>query len=177
MKNQSVFIKFPWSYAPGNEIFVTSDQVKVAFKIISKAFLTKLKYEVETENGNRITAQKYDLFDIVVFNSFVEQVDKKILDPVAHEYVMKCVREIRDCKYNKNAKVSFQTLLKLCFQDELKQELFAEFLASDTNHFVNFYQLFKNSSKSPLTKESKEIKEITTAYNLYYDKYVNNIRS
>ena len=62
-------------------------------------------------------------------------------------------------------------------KSELKQELFAEFLASNPKKFVDFLRLFQVGSKTALNTESKEIKEILTEYNKYCNKYVNNIRS
>ena len=177
MKYQSIFINFPWSYSPGNEILVTSDQVKEAFKIISQSFRYRIKYEMEMEKNNQAEANKYNLNDIVVFNSFVDQTNKNILDPVANEYIMKCIRQVRDCKYTHTCKISFQTMYNIFCKSELKQELFAEFLASNPKKFVNFLRLFQTGSKTALNTESKEIKEILTEYNKYCNKYVNNIRS
>ena len=162
----SIFIDFPWSRDPSNEIYASSDQVKVVYDIILKAFYYKYKFEKSFENGVYIEAKKYNLDDVKVFNTFVNEIIDKVLDPVAREYTLDTVRCIKSNNFKKKSvQVSYFTLYKIFEPDSIKVRNL-RYMVSDAMQLIDFRSLFKTANKSALTDNSEEIKEINNTYKI-----------
>lgn len=164
---KSIFIKFPWSKIPSNENFVTLSQIKKTYSIIVKAFYYKYEYFAKrlAKDSN---AEYYDLNNFGVYNSFISEVTTGINDAIAREYIMDCVKEIKNCDLkNSNVRALFNTLHEMIFKDELRRDMFKEFACNNDNKFIDFLFLFKNCANVKFDDNSPQIKELKDAYGGY----------
>lgn len=162
---KSIFIPIPWSEFDANEMFESGDQVKEVYNIIMKAFYYKFKFEKSKENGNTFNVKQFDLSDVKIFNIFVNDTVDNILDPVARDYVLETVRQIRDNNFKKKSVyTTYKTLNEIFTPQEIKSENLS-FMLANKLQIIDFCRIFKKCNKEPFTKESNEIKEILTTYN------------
>lgn len=162
----TIFIDMPWTDYPANGILVTSDQIKEVFNIIVKAFLCKYNYEKQREQGNILEVQKYDLNNEKVFNGFINLIIDNVLDPVARDYALATVRNIRNNNLEKRqVKQSYETIYTMLEPNSKNLENLRTILA-DTKKMVDFYYLFDKCNTTALTEKSSEIREIITTRNI-----------
>ena len=172
-----IFIRCPWSKIPDNENFITAEQIKRVFSVIVKTYTYKLKYEKLVAQGKHSEAEAYNLNNIGVFNSFVNEVSSKIVDTKARDYVMECIRTIKNCNFKKSCtKETFDTLYALICKEELRYSMFCEFVSKENCRFIDFLYIFKNCGKVSYNFNSKEISDIENEFTAYKNKVLNNIK-
>lgn len=176
MKN-TTFMEFPWSEHEENEIYVTGDQIKECYNLIMTALLYRQKYNELVDEKNFNESIKYNLSKARVFNLFEDASSSKIFDPVARDYVMDCVRKIRDVNSKKrNTNRSIDALYDFFCGDQLRKQLFAEYLASDKKRFINFLGLFNMVEKYDLSNGCDQLTEIANSFKEYKREKVDNIK-
>lgn len=171
----AAFIKFPWTQYPANQVYVTKDQIKAVYDIIIKAFSYKFTYENGKKQGLS-NIEQYNLNKIKVYNSFVNENLAKVFDPVARDYVLTTLKNIKNNDFGKKCVVESYNNLSLFFAPSSKKcKIVRGFLADDKNHFIDFCKLFEKCNKTTLTIERGELKEICDFYNLKIEEHQKNM--
>lgn len=169
---KSIFIEVPWSGKVAYDMYVSGDQVKEIYDIIIKAFLYKYEFEKAGLNGSYLNVKQFDLSDVKIFNGFVNDAVDNILDPVAREYVLETIRQIRDNNFNKKTvQATYETLYKVFEPDSLRIKNIRTMLA-DAVQIIDFGTIFKKCNRNAFTKDSPEIKEILNTYNVMIEMHM-----
>lgn len=178
--SNTIFIKFPWTKHPANEIYVSAEQIKTAYDIIIKAFLYKYKYEQGKKLGFR-GIECYDLDNIKVYNSFVNEISTQIYDSTARDYILTTLKNIRENNYNRQCvKQSYEVLFSIFGPEEPTFKDIRNALAKNPDSFIDFCKLFEKCNRTALTVNSKETLEIMSLYKqqqINYFKILENIKS
>ena len=160
----SVFIKFPWTKNPANEVYVTHDQIKAVYDIIIKAFTYKHRFEQGSEYGIA-DLEKYDLDNIKVYNSFVNENLSRVFYPKARAYVLETIKNIRSNSFKKKSvKESYSAIFSIFGPTEPMRKTLRTLLSNDPNHFIDFCTIFGACNKKSLTLDEGLLKEITSYY-------------
>ena len=161
----STFIKFPWTKYPTNGVYITPDQIKAVYDLITKALTYKYRYEQGLEYGMD-NIEKYNLDNIKVYNSFINENITNVFDPVARDYVLTTLKVIRENSFkNKSVKDSYYAFFKLFDPYSQNGKMLKTILSENPNSFINFCFLFNKCNKTTLTLNSGELKEIVDFYN------------
>ena len=172
----NIFIRCPWSKIPSNENFITVNQIKTIFNIIVKTFTYKYKYFINKKN-DQSDIEKYNLDNIGVFNKFVNEIASGIVDVVAKDYTMNCLREIKNCNLKKDSVYCcFEKLYYLISKNENNMSLFLQLVSLEDKKFIDFLYLFKNCNKIKFDENSNEIKDIETEFNKYKSGILSDIK-
>lgn len=176
MRN-TIFIKFPWSKNPANEVYISADQIRTVYDIIIKAFLCKYKYEQGMLMGKR-GLEKYDLDRIKVYNAFVDEVSNKVFNSVAKDYIFSTLKSIRSNNFDKKCvKESYDQLFILFNPEQMGYKVIKEGLAKNPNKFIDFYTLFERCNNYALTPNFGDLKELIEFYEECRNSQTENSRS
>ena len=158
----SIFIPFPWSENVTNEIYISEDQISAVYDIIIKAFNYKYLYET---NKNIPEAENYNLNNIRVYNSFINQNIETVYDPVARDYVLNTLKVIAKNDFKKKSvRESYEELYTLFSLQKAKQNSIKYFLCRNNNQFIDFASLFQCANIRSLSKVNGPLAEV---YNFY----------
>lgn len=172
---KSILINTPWSEHPSNAIHVTVDQVYEMYELIIKAFMFKYKHEKLKDRKLYDEASKYDLNNLKIFNLFVNENLEKVSDPIARDYVLETISNIRDNNFSKDCvKKSYQTLFMVFDPNNIRRDNIKVYMAR-YGQFIDFNRLFKTCNKVALTESSNEINDIFEFYNSSLARYSKEI--
>ena len=173
----SIFIDMPWTDYPANGILVTSDQVKELFNIITKAFFYKYNYETLIEQGNEEEAQKYNIGSDRIFNSFIDLIVDRLLDPCARDYALGTIRNIRRNNFQKKqVRTSYETIYNMLEPGTKNFDDLRNILA-DSKKIIDFYYFFDKCNTTAITNKDSDIKEIITTRNIISKMSISEIRN
>ena len=167
----TIFIKFPWTKCPANEIYITSEQIKSVYEIILKAFDYNYRYEQGTEYGLE-NIEKYNLNNIKVYNSFVNETLAEIFDPIARDYVLTTLEYIRHNSFsNTTVKDSYMAFYSMFKPTSSKRNVLGTILSNEPEKFIDFCSIFKNCERTTLSTTSGPLKEILDFYKFKIDEH------
>ena len=170
-----IFIDIPCSNSFVQEMAESGEQCKEMYDIIVKAFMFKRKFELSKESGSYLKVKQFDLNDVKVFNGFIDECVDKILDNAARKYVLETIRQIRDNNFRKKSvKTTYETMYELLNPNSYRLKNMKGVLGNSLK-LIDFCYIFKKCNKTPLTKDSPEIKSIYMTYDAIMEMTMNEM--